>query len=132
MQVFHSISKKINVGKSLIGKDSFQEVDITGITMPITKTNYIVKRAEDLADIIREAFAIARSGRPGPVLIDILKNATAEEADYEPLKRGFHQTEGRRAARSGSALPGKRRALQHPAPACPEPEACAPERSGGV
>ena len=129
MQVFHSISKKINVGKSLIGKDSFQEVDITGITMPITKTNYIVKRAEDLADIIREAFAIAR---PGPVLIDILKNATAEEADYEPLKRGFHQTEGRRAARSGSALPGKRGAGRRSSPAGPEPEAGAPERSGRI
>ena len=127
MQVFHSISKKINVGKSLIGKDSFQEVDITGITMPITKTNYIVKRAEDLADIIREAFAIARSGRPGPVLIDILKNATAEEADYEPLKRGFHQTEGRRAAWSGSALPGKRGAERRSSPAGSEPEAGAPE-----
>jgi hypothetical protein len=132
MQVFHSISKKINVGKSLIGKDSFQEVDITGITMPITKTNYIVKRAEDLADIIREAFAIARSGRPGPVLIDILKNATAEEADYEPLKRGFHQTEGRQAAWSWSALPGKRRAERRSSPAGPEPEASAPERSGWI
>ena len=132
MQVFHSISKKINVGKSLIGKDSFQEVDITGITMPITKTNYIVKRAEDLADIIREAFAIARSGRPAPVLIDILKNATAEEADYEPLKRGFHQTEGRRAAWSGSAIPGKRRAERRSSPAGPEPEAGAFKRSGGV
>ena len=87
-----------NVGRSLIGKDAFQEVDITGITMPITKTNYIVKRAEDLADIIREAFAIARSGRPGPVLIDILKNATAEEADYEPMKRSYHHLDGRLGA----------------------------------
>ncbi len=87
-----------NVGEHLIGKDSFQEADITGVTMPITKTNYIVKHADELADIIREGFAIARSGRPGPVLIDILKNATAEEADYEPLKRSFHHTGGKLGA----------------------------------
>ena len=60
-----------NVGVSLLGKDSFQEVDITGITMPITKHNYIVKDVDTLADTIRKAFQIARSGRPGPVLIDI-------------------------------------------------------------
>lgn len=58
-----------NVGVSLLGKDSFQEIDITGITMPITKHNYIVKDVNDLADTIRKAFDIARSGRPGPVLI---------------------------------------------------------------
>ena len=87
-----------NVGKPLIGKDSFQEVDITGVTMPITKCNYIVEHADQLADVIREGFAIARSGRPGPVLIDILKNATAEEAEYEPLKRHLHHTEGRLGA----------------------------------
>ena len=57
-----------NVPKGLLGKDSFQEVDIAGITMPITKHNYIVKNIEDLAGIIREAFVIAKSGRPGPVL----------------------------------------------------------------
>ena len=72
-----------NVGESLIGKDSFQEVDITGITMPITKCNFLVKDADKLADVVREAFAIARSGRPGPVLVDIAKNATAAMADYE-------------------------------------------------
>ncbi|MBM6869139.1 biosynthetic-type acetolactate synthase large subunit [Pseudoflavonifractor phocaeensis] len=88
----------VNVGESLIGKDSFQEVDITGITMPITKCNYLVRRAEDLADIIREAFAIARSGRPGPVLIDILKNVTYDEADYEPLPVSEHFRHGRLAA----------------------------------
>jgi acetolactate synthase-1/2/3 large subunit len=87
-----------NVGKNLIGKDSFQEVDITGVTMPITKCNYLVKHADQLADVMREAFAIARSGRPGPVLIDILKNATAEEADYEPLNRHLHHTDGRLGA----------------------------------
>ncbi len=87
-----------NVGKTLIGKDSFQECDIIGVTMPITKCNYLVTRASQLADVIREAFAIARSGRPGPVHIDILKNATAEEAEYEPLSRREHHTEGRLAA----------------------------------
>ena len=88
----------VNVGKSLIGKDSFQEVDITGITMPITKCNYLVRRAADLADVIREAFAIARSGRPGPVLIDILKNVTYDEAEYEPLPVSEHFRHGRLAA----------------------------------
>lgn len=63
-----------NVPCSLIGKDSFQEIDITGITLPITKHNYFVHKIEDLADIIREAFSIAKSGRPGPVLVDIPKD----------------------------------------------------------
>jgi acetolactate synthase-1/2/3 large subunit len=71
------------VSTSLLGKDSFQEVDITGITMPITKHNYIVKDVTRLAGIIREAFAIAREGRPGPVLIDICKDVTAASAEYE-------------------------------------------------
>ncbi|MCI8477178.1 MAG: biosynthetic-type acetolactate synthase large subunit [Oscillospiraceae bacterium] len=88
----------VNVAESLIGKDSFQEVDITGITMPITKCNYLVRRAEDLADVIREAFAIARSGRPGPVLIDILKNVTYDTCDYEPLPVSEHSRHGRLAA----------------------------------
>ena len=76
-----------NVGVSSLGKDSFQEVDITGITMPITKHNYIVKDVNKLADTIREAFAIARSGRPGPVLVDIPKNITDPKckAEYEPV-----------------------------------------------
>ena len=86
-----------NVGESLIGKDSFQEVDITGITMPITKSNFIVRDVDKLADTIREAFAIARSGRPGPVLLDILKNVTAAEADYEPLPKEQHYNSGRLA-----------------------------------
>ncbi|MEA4938085.1 MAG: biosynthetic-type acetolactate synthase large subunit [Christensenella sp.] len=73
-----------NVNVNLIGKDSFQEADITGITTPITKHNYIVKDVGELAGILREAFAIAQSGRPGPVLVDIPKNVTAETADYEP------------------------------------------------
>lgn len=72
-----------NVSVDLIGRDSFQEVDIAGITMPITKHNYIVKDIHDLAPTIREAFVIANSGRPGPVLIDIPKNITAETIDFE-------------------------------------------------
>ena len=88
----------VNVGESLIGKDTFQEVDITGITLPITKCNYLVKDANKLADIIREAFAIARSGRPAPVLIDILKNVTSEEVDFTPLPLSEHHRHGRLAA----------------------------------
>ena len=72
-----------NVGVSLLGKDSFQEIDITGITIPITKHNFIVKDVNDLADTIRKAFAIAKKGRPGPVLIDIPKDVTANKAEYE-------------------------------------------------
>jgi len=87
-----------NVSENLIGKDSFQEVDITGITMPITKCNFLVRSPDDLADIIREAFAIARSGRPGPVLIDIPKNITAAQADYEYLPVDQHPAHGRLAA----------------------------------
>ena len=83
-----------NVELKLLGKDSFQEVDITGVTMPITKCNYLVRNVEDLADTVREAFAIARSGRPGPVLIDIPKNVTEEEAEYAPLTRHEHGGSG--------------------------------------
>ena len=64
------------VSTALLGKDSFQEVDITGITMPVTKHNYIVKDVTKLADVVREAFKIATEGRPGPVLIDICKDVT--------------------------------------------------------
>ena len=87
-----------NVSENLIGKDSFQEVDITGITMPITKCNYMVRDVNKLADIVREAFAIARGGRPGPVLIDIVKNVTAETAEFTPLPREEHASEGRLGA----------------------------------
>ena len=73
-----------NVPCSLIGKDSFQEIDITGITLPITKHNYFVNRIEDLADSIREAFQIAKSGRPGPVLIDVPKDVQVATYEYEP------------------------------------------------
>ncbi len=74
-----------NVSSALLGKDSFQEVDIAGITMPVTKHNFIVKRAEDVAPTIRRAFAIAKSGRPGPVLVDIAKDATINRAEYSPV-----------------------------------------------
>ena len=74
------------VSTALLGKDSFQEVDITGITMPVTKHNYIVKDVTKLAGIVREAFKIAKEGRPGPVLIDICKDVTAAITDYEPKK----------------------------------------------
>ncbi|MGN0617762.1 MAG: thiamine pyrophosphate-binding protein, partial [Ruminiclostridium sp.] len=75
-----------NVSCSLLGLDSFQEVDITGITMPVTKHNFIVKSVEELADTLRLAFKIAGSGRKGPVLVDIPKDVTAAIADYEPKK----------------------------------------------
>lgn len=75
-----------NVGTSLLGKDSFQEIDISGVTMPITKYNFIVKDVNDLAKVMRRAFKIAKSGRPGPVLVDITKDATANQAEYTPEK----------------------------------------------
>ncbi|MBS6397672.1 MAG: biosynthetic-type acetolactate synthase large subunit [Clostridiales bacterium] len=75
-----------NVGTSLLGKDSFQEIDITGVTMPITKYNFIVKDVKDLAKVIRRAFKIVKTGRPGPVLIDITKDATANQTEYTPEK----------------------------------------------
>ena len=87
-----------NVNENLLGKDAFQEVDITGITMPITKCNYMVRDVKKLADIVREAFAIARSGRPGPVLIDIVKNVTAEKTDFVSLPREEHASHGRLGA----------------------------------
>ena len=81
-----------NVAVPILGKDSFQEIDIAGVTMPITKHNFIVKDVEKLADTIRKAFEIAQTGRPGPVLIDITKDVTANSTEYEkvtpaPIKR---------------------------------------------
>lgn len=73
-----------NVPTSQIGSDSFQEIDITGVTLPITKHNYFVENVEDLADTIREAFVIAQSGRPGPVLIDVPKDVQTAKCEYEP------------------------------------------------
>ena len=82
-----------NVGVSLLGKDSFQEIDITGITMPITKYSFIVKDVADLADTIRKAFRIVRTGRPGPVLIDIPKDVTAAVTEYERQELGKYVPE---------------------------------------
>ena len=75
-----------NVPNSTIGTDGFQEIDITGVTLPITKHNYFVGSVEDLADTVREAFRLAKSGRPGPVLIDIPKDVQIAKFDYEPTE----------------------------------------------
>lgn len=74
-----------NVATNMLGRDSFQEVDITGVTMPITKHNYLVKDITTLADTLREAFALAKSGRPGPVLVDIPKDVQISTAEYTPI-----------------------------------------------
>ena len=75
-----------NVGVSMLGRDSFQEVDIAGVVMPVTKHSFIVKNVHELADTLRRSFKIAQSGRPGPVLVDITKDVTANLADYEYKK----------------------------------------------
>ena len=75
-----------NVNLPLLGKDTFQEVDIAGVTMPITKHGYIVKDVTKLAETIRRAFKIAKSGRPGPVLVDITKDVTANKCEFVPIK----------------------------------------------
>ena len=75
-----------NVGVSLLGKDSFQEIDIAGITTPITKHNFIVKDIDKLAETIRRAFRIAQKGRPGPVLVDIPKDVTANKTEFHPIE----------------------------------------------
>ncbi len=83
------------VPTSLLGKDSFQEVDITGITMPVTKHNFIVKDVTQLAPTIRKAFAIAKEGRPGPVLVDVCKDVTAAQVEYtaqKPAKEDYQST----------------------------------------
>ena len=86
-----------NATENLLGKDSFQEVDITGIAMPITKATYLVRDPDTIPDIMREAFAVAATGRPGPVLIDFLKNVTAPNVliEYEPMERKEHINHGR-------------------------------------
>lgn len=84
-----------NVNLPALGKDSFQEVDIAGVTMPITKHNYIVKDVNILADTIRKAFHIAKSGKPGPVLVDITKDVTANECEYTPETPGEKELENR-------------------------------------
>ena len=90
------------VGSKLIGSDAFQETDITGITLPITKHNYLVTRAEDVAPAVREAFAVAQSGRPGPVLVDITKDAQQGQLRGR-LGRG---RAGSAPRRCDDALPG--------------------------
>ena len=82
-----------NVGVPLLGKDSFQEIDIAGVTMPITKYSYIVKDVTKLAETIRKAFRIAKTGRPGPVLIDIPKDVTAKVTEYEKEYPGVYNRE---------------------------------------
>src|SRR5881296_2736090 len=89
------------VGSKLIGSDAFQETDITGITLPITKHNYLVTRAEDVASTVLEAFAVAKSGRPGPVLIDITKDAQQTSCDVDWAAAEPHLTEA-----YDEALPG--------------------------
>ena len=89
-----------NVGVPLLGKDSFQEIDIAGVVMPITKHSFIVKDVKELADTIRKAFKIAKTGRPGPVLVDIPKDVTANKTDYtpktpEPIARSTKQIRGK-------------------------------------
>ena len=83
-----------NVSANQLGKDAFQEADVIGIMMPITKSTFLISNVEELADTVREAFALARSGRPGPVLIDILKDVTSQKCEYEPLPRELHGTRG--------------------------------------
>jgi acetolactate synthase-1/2/3 large subunit len=92
-----------NVSTGLLGKDSFQEVDIAGISMPVVKHNWIVKKVEDLAELIREAFVVASSGRPGPVLIDIPKDITALSAEWIPVDSAVPPVPGGAGASSGSA-----------------------------
>lgn len=86
-----------NVGEAFIGKDSFQECDTTGITMPITKCNYLVKDPNEIASVIRAAFAMARSGRPGPVVVDILNDVSKMDAEFTPLPIERHSEFGRLA-----------------------------------
>src|SRR5436309_559881 len=89
------------VGSKLIGSDAFQETDITGITLPITKHNYLVTRADDVAPAVREAFAVARSGRPGPVLVDITQDAQQASCEVDWAAAEPHLTEA-----FDDALPG--------------------------
>lgn len=109
-----------NVATFLLGKDTFQEIDITGVTLPITKHNFIVKDVKDLAKTFREAFIIAKSGRPGPVLIDIPKDVTAKECEFEPLKKGDDGLESLVSTNSNF-----RRVVEVPAPTDEEIKAAA-------
>ena len=102
-----------NVGTSLIGRDSFQEVYIAGITMPITKHNFVVRKVDELADILRDAFRIAQTGRKGPVLVDIPKDVTGATAEFTPVKPQIpvYKTEldGQELARAAQVIGNARR-----------------------
>src|SRR5436853_3631250 len=95
------------VGSKLIGSDAFQETDITGITLPITKHNYLVTRADDVAATVLEAFAVARSGRPGPVLVDITKDAQQSSCELD-----WAAAEPQLSEAYDDALPGDGDALE--------------------
>ncbi len=107
------------VSSALLGSDAFQEIDITGITLPITKHNYVVTRAEELADTLREAFEVARSGRPGPVLVDITKDAQQGTAPFrwsdEPVRlpgvRPVHRLGHEQIERAAGLIDGAKRPL---------------------
>jgi acetolactate synthase-1/2/3 large subunit len=103
------------VGSMLIGSDAFQEIDITGITLPITKHNYLVTRAQDVAPVLREAFHIARSGRPGPVLVDITKDAQQGSARFQegppPRQRGAQQASAIAVRRAAALIDAAERPL---------------------
>jgi acetolactate synthase I/II/III large subunit len=92
------------VPEHLIGSDAFQETDVTGITLTITKHNFLVTRAADIAPTLRRAFEIAKSGRPGPVLVDITKNAQQEETEFEPVAKTVDEPKG--SSLQGSSLQG--------------------------
>ena len=98
-----------NVGENLLGKDSFQEVDSTGIAMPITKAAFLVREAAQIPDVMRQAFAVAANGRPGPVLIDFLKNVTASDqmVDYTFIPWRENRRSGSIQDLNDSLRPGK-------------------------
>lgn len=97
-----------NVTNALLGKDSFQEVDIAGITMPVTKHNFIVKDIQELAGTIRRAFKIARSGRPGPVLVDITKDVTAAKAEFRPETSDMEALDSKKCKEKRTAAGNRR------------------------
>ncbi len=102
-----------NVTGNLIGRDAFQEVDITGCTLPVTKCNYMVRDVDKLAETVREAFIVATSGRPGPVLVDIQKQVTSNEAEYEFVPKEKHFEQGRIV---------RLKSTHHPSISSPEPD----------
>ncbi len=91
------------VSSHLIGSDAFQETDVTGVTLPITKHNWLVTRPEDVGPVLREAFHVARTGRPGPVLVDITKDAQQGSCDFDPADRRLARVPHRRPERGGTA-----------------------------